>query len=74
MYFRILILGFCPGSIYSPASQKTDTTLIYRNREEWITIQNRGQCNFPKNFFSDKTWNEYKIGFGIPGIIKSFEN
>ena len=35
--------------------------------EDWIPIQNRGQCNYPKNFFFDKTWNDYKIGFGIPG-------
>jgi hypothetical protein len=67
--FITTILGFCPGFIYSPASEETDTSAIYRNNEGWITIQNRGQCNYPKDFFSIKNWNEYENGFGIPGKI-----
>jgi len=71
-----LILGFCPGSTaYSPASQETGTAVIYRNREGWTTIQNRGQCNYPEDFFFRKTLTEYKNGFGIPGkklVIKDF--
>ena len=28
-----------------------------------VTIQQRGECGNPSNYFSHKTWDEYKVGF-----------
>ena len=36
----------------------------------WTVIQSRGQFNFPKDFFSEKLWNDYKRGFGVPGQME----
>ena len=34
----------------------------------WTVIQSRGQFSwFPKDYFSTKLWEDYRIGFGVPG-------
>ena len=34
----------------------------------WTVIQSRGQFSwFPNDYFSKKTWADYKRGFGAPG-------
>jgi hypothetical protein len=34
----------------------------------WTVIQSREQFSwFDKGYFSDKTWEDYRIGFGAPG-------
>jgi hypothetical protein len=35
----------------------------------WTVIQSRGQFPaYPKDYFSNKTWKEYQVGFGTPGF------
>jgi hypothetical protein len=64
----VMLLEFCPGQIYNLATfDSNQYGLIYRDGEGWIPIQTRGQCGYPKDFFS-KTWNEFRNGFGVPGM------
>ena len=34
----------------------------------WTVIQSRGQFGNPQDYFSVKTWEDYKNGFGEPGF------
>ena len=47
---------------------KDQPVQTYCTEDGWTVIQSRGQFNNPKYFFSSKLWNDYKIGFGFPGI------
>ena len=40
----------------------------YCTFDGWTVIQSRGQFNNSKDFFSSKFWDDYKAGFGTPGI------
>ncbi len=47
---------------------KDQPVQTYCTDEGWTVIQSRGQFNNPKDFFSSKLWNDYKLGFGTPGV------
>ena len=41
----------------------------------WTVIQSRGQFTwFPIDYFSRKTWVDYRTGFGAPGVKLMFIN
>ena len=39
----------------------------YLTRDGWIVIQTRNNVADSKNYFGEKTWQQYQQGFGTPG-------
>ena len=55
------------GSVQSINIQRKQVK-TYCTFDGWTVIQSRGQFNNSKDFFSNKFWDDYKAGFGTPGI------
>ena len=65
--------SFEPG-VYNILQNPEDVQLnddsnitAYCLQDGWTVIQSRGQFGNPPDYFN-KTWEEYKTGFGTPGM------
>ena len=61
-----------PG-IYSLKIDSETTVDAYCEVDGWTIVQARGQFNNAKEYFQ-KNWQEYQVGFGVPGTLLIFHS